>query len=85
MVGSLFYGSVLGVFVLAFGVKRANGTGAVAGLLAGLATVWWTSRNTDISFLWYNVLGCVVVVGVGVLVSALTPGAAEPAHAPMLK
>ncbi len=70
IVGSLFYGSVLGVFVLAFGVKRADGNGAAAGLLAGLATVWWTSRKTDISFLWYNVLGCVVVVVVGTLVSA---------------
>jgi len=66
MVGSLFYGSVLGVFVLAFGVKRASGTGAFVGLLTGLAAVWWTSRNTGISFLWYNALGCLVVVAVGV-------------------
>ena len=60
---------MLGVFVLAFGVKRANGNGAVAGLLAGLATVWWTSQHTGISFLWYNVVGCLVVVAVGTLVS----------------
>jgi Na+/proline symporter len=73
MVGSLFYGSVLGVFVLAFGVKRANGDGAAAGLLAGLATVWWTSRHTGISFLWYNVVGCFVVVVMGALVSAWRP------------
>ena len=65
MVGSLFYGSVLGVFVLAFGVKRANGNSACLGLLAGLATVWWMSRHTDISFLWYNVAGCLVAVAVG--------------------
>ncbi|MBI3667041.1 MAG: sodium:solute symporter [Acidobacteria bacterium] len=71
MVGSLFYGSVLGVFVLAFGVKRANGHGAVVGLLAGLATVWWISRNTEISFLWYNVAACLVVVAVGTLVSGM--------------
>jgi Na+/proline symporter len=69
MVGSLFYGSVLGVFVLAFGVKRANGNGACLGLLAGLATVWWISRNTSISYLWYNVSGCLVVVAVGLLFS----------------
>ncbi len=65
LVGSLFYGSLLGVFVLAFGVRRANGTGAVVGLLCGLATVWWCHRHTDISFLWYNVIGCLVVVAVG--------------------
>jgi Na+/proline symporter len=67
LVGSLFYGSVLGVFVLAFWVKRATGTGASAGLLAGLAAVWWISTHTNISFLWYNVVGCVVVVAVGLL------------------
>jgi Na+/proline symporter len=67
MVGSLFYGSVLGVFVLAFGVKRANGTSACLGLLAGLATVIWISRYTNISFLWYNVAGCLVAVLVGTI------------------
>ena len=68
MVGSLFYGSVLGVFVLAFGVKRATGRGACLGLLLGLATVWWINGHTEISFLWYNVVGCLVVVAVGVVV-----------------
>jgi len=65
MVGSLFYGSVLGVFVLAFGVRRANGDGACVGLAAGLAAVWWMSRSTEVSYLWYNVAGCLVVVAVG--------------------
>ncbi len=67
LVGSLFYGSVLGVFVLAFFVPRATGTGACLGLGAGLATVLWVSRNTEIAYLWYNVLGCLVVVLVGTL------------------
>jgi Na+/proline symporter len=84
MVGSLFYGSVLGVFVLAFGFKRANGNGACTGLLAGLATVWWISRNTNISYLWYNVVGCLVVVAVGLLFSrsaaSLGGGSGRPAR-----
>jgi Na+/proline symporter len=67
LVGSLFYGSVLGVFVLAFFVPRATGTGACAGLLAGLATVWWMNRYTAVSYLWYNVAGCLVVVGGGMV------------------
>ena len=37
--GSFFYGSLLGVFVLALGFKRATGTGAFIGLLAGMAVV----------------------------------------------
>ena len=37
--GSIFYGSLLGVFVLALGFRRANGTGAFVGLIAGIVTV----------------------------------------------
>lgn len=74
MVGSLFYGSVLGVFVLAFGVKRANGDGACLGLVAGLLTVFWISRNTEISFLWYNLAGCLVVVAVGAVIGGRQVG-----------
>ena len=69
IVGSLFYGSMLGAFVLAFGPWRANGNGAFAGMLAGLAAVAWASQNTGISFLWYNLVGCVVTVLAGLIVS----------------
>ena len=65
IVGSLFYGSMLGVFVLAFAPWRVSGRGAFTGLLAGLAAVFWTALATDVSFLWYNLVGCVVTVVVG--------------------
>ena len=68
-VGSYFYGSLLGVFLLAFLVKRANGNGAFLGLLAGMLAVYAVSETTDISFLYYNVVGTVVVVAVGTLLS----------------
>lgn len=68
-VGSYFYGSLLGVFLLAFLVKRANGNGAFLGLLAGMLAVYVVSETTDISFLYYNVVGAVVVVAVGTLLS----------------
>ncbi len=69
--GSYFYGSLLGVFVLAFGVKRANGSGAFWGLIAGMTTVFGVSLIPDIqiSFLWYNVIGCGAAVLVGSVVS----------------
>ena len=71
MVGSFFYGSLLGVFVLAFGPWRANGNGASFGMLAGLAAIAWVSQTTGISFLWYNVVGCLVAVGAGLAVSQI--------------
>ena len=71
--GSYFYGSILGVFVLAIATKRANGNGAFFGLLAGMGAVAIVGNTTKISFLWYNVVGCVAVVIVGMLISLLTP------------
>ena len=72
--GSYFYGSLLGVFVLAIGTKRANGNGAFIGLLVGMATVALVANTTRISFLWYNVVGCVAVVVTGMVVSLFTGG-----------
>jgi len=69
--GSFFYGSILGVFMLAVGVPRATGTGAFIGLIAGMASVAWVARFTDIAFLWHNVIGAVAVVIVGSAVSAV--------------
>jgi len=70
-VGSLFYGSLLGVFVLAFGFPQVTGTGAFIGLIAGEVAILLTSWLTEISYLWYNVVGCVVVVVVGLVVSRI--------------
>ncbi len=67
--GSFFYGSLLGIFVLAFAVKRANSRGAFFGLLFGIGSVWIASRHTKIEFLWFNVIGCLVTVAAGYLIS----------------
>lgn len=67
--GSFFYGSLLGVFVLAFIVKRARARGAFFGLLFGIASVWIASLYTNIEFLWFNVIGCLVTVLFGYLIS----------------
>jgi SSS family solute:Na+ symporter len=78
--GSFFYGSLLGVFVLALMFRRSNGHGAFVGLLAGIATVAAVAlhpRTSGISFLWHNPLGVLVVVIVGVAVSMATGGASH--------
>src|SRR4051812_10351605 len=71
--GSFFYGSLLGVFVLAIGTRRATGNGAFAGLIAGMTAVAFVAiRYPEISFLWHNVVGVVVVTAVGLGVSAVS-------------
>jgi len=71
VVGSLFYGGLLGVFVLAFFFKSVNGTGAFLGVIAGEIAIFAANIFTSISFLWYNVIGCLVVIIVGVIVSRI--------------
>ncbi len=71
--GSFFYGSILGVFILAIGFRSATGNGAFIGLIAGMASVAWFASFTSVAFLWHNVIGAVVVVVVGLIVSAIDP------------
>jgi solute:Na+ symporter, SSS family len=72
--GSFFYGSILGVFMLAIGWKGATANGAFIGLIAGMASVAVAAVYTDVAFLWHNVIGAVAVVIVGVLVSVIERG-----------
>jgi Na+/proline symporter len=74
-IGSIFYGSLLGVFVLALGFRRTNGHGAFVGLLAGICTVAvfaFHPATRGVSYLWHNPIGVAVVVVVGLTVSAFT-------------
>ncbi len=67
--GSFFYGSILGVFMLAM-IPRTRAPGAFVGLLAGMATVAAVSiLAPSVSFLWHNVIGAMAVVVVGSLLS----------------
>jgi SSS family transporter len=71
-IGSFFYGSVLGVFILAIAFPRATGTGAFVGLIAGMSAVAWFASFTPVAFLWHNVIGAVAVVVVGLAISLVT-------------
>ena len=71
--GSFFYGSILGVFLLAM-LPRTRGPGAFIGLLAGMGAVAAVSFGLpEVSFLWHNVIGAVTVLVVGVTVSVVAP------------
>ncbi len=68
--GSFFYGSILGVFLLAM-IPRVRARGAFVGLITGMATVAAVNFGApSVSFLWHNVIGAVTVVVVGVLLGA---------------
>ena len=76
--GSFFYGSILGVFMLAM-VKRTRALGAFVGLLSGMIAVAAVSFGApQVSFLWHNVIGAVVVFVVGYGLSLLSPESPTP-------
>ena len=73
MVGSFFYGSLLGIFALALFVPRAGAVAGSVSLLAGMAAVGVVHLVWKVEFLWYNVVGAVAVLVVGWLVSLVEP------------
>ena len=66
-VGSYFYGPILGVFLLAFMVRRSSGNGAFLGLIAGEIAVFAVAHYSSVSWLYYNVVGAGVVLAAGAI------------------
>jgi Na+/proline symporter len=73
ILGSIFYGTILGIFVTAFFVKRVSATPVLLGALVAQTIVVALFFATNLGFLWFNVIGCAVVVGVAWLAQGLAP------------
>jgi Na+/proline symporter len=74
ILGSLFYGTILGIFVVAFYFKSVNGNAVFwAAILAEIfvVTCWWIELT---AFLWLNVIGCLLVVTIALIFSKLNRG-----------
>lgn len=67
ILGSIFYGPVLGLFVAALFVRRLTATPVLVGALVAQALIIYLYFATKVAFLWYNVIGCAAVVGVAAL------------------
>jgi Na+/proline symporter len=64
IIGSIFYGTILGLFVVAMFLRRVTATPVLMGALVAQATVVALFFASDLGFLWYNVIGCGIVVAV---------------------
>ena len=62
ILGSLFYGTILGIFLCAFYLKRVGGTAVFTAALLAEAVVIACFKLTAIGFLWYNLIGCALVM-----------------------
>ncbi len=71
ILGSLFYGTILGIFLVAFRMPRVGGGATIVAAILAEAVVFYFYLFTDISWLWYNAIGCLVVVLVAPLLRML--------------
>jgi Na+/proline symporter len=73
ILGSLFYGTVLGIFAVGFFLRRVQGTAVFVAALLSESLVLFLFLRTSVSFLWYNVVGCAAVMLISATVACL-PG-----------
>ena len=70
ILGSLFYGTILGIFLVAFYLKKIGGNATfIAAIIAELVVIACFAF-TDIPYLWYNVIGCITLL---VLAGVMNP------------
>lgn len=78
ILGSIFYGPTLGVFLVGFFLPRVRGTAVFIALVVAQLLVIMTFALTTVGFLWYNVIGCTAVLVLAVGISLLQRPAAAP-------
>jgi solute:Na+ symporter, SSS family len=71
ILGSIFYGTILGIFLTAFYLKRVGATAVFSAALIAQAVVVYSRFWTDIAWLWYNVIGCMTVVIVASIIQTI--------------
>ena len=76
ILGSLFYGTILGLFVVALFLRRITATPVLIGAIVAETLVVSLFFLSDLGFLWFNVIGCATVVGVSSVVQAIRPAPA---------
>ena len=81
VLGSLFYGTILGIFLVAFFIKKVKAAAIFPAALIGESVVllihfgniyqWPFFRDLKIEYLWYNLIGCGLVVGIALLLQSM--------------
>jgi Na+/proline symporter len=73
IIGSIFYGNVLGIFLLAFFIKFVRSRSVfIAAIITQFVIIyfWWIDL---MPYLWLNLVGCAIVMGIAILIEFLIP------------
>ena len=73
IMGSLFYGTILGIFFIAFYFKSINGNATFIAAIIAELTVLACYFFTKIPYLWFNVIGCLILVILANIMNPLVP------------
>lgn len=71
ILGSIFYGTVLGLFLVAFFFKAVRGHAVFVAAVIAQGTVIALFFTSEIGYLWFNVIGCALVVTLGLLLQPM--------------
>jgi Na+/proline symporter len=71
IIGSLFYGTILGIFLTAFYIKYVKSTAIFWAGILGELIILYCYFFTDIAFLMYNIIGCVAVIVIGLVLQPI--------------
>jgi solute:Na+ symporter, SSS family len=73
IVGSLFYGTILGIFLAAFYIKRVGGTAVFWAAVISEGIVFYCFTFTDLAFLLFNIIGCLSVMILSLVLEFVLP------------
>ena len=76
--GSLVYGTMLAIFLLAFYFQRVGARAAFYGAIIGEAAVIYCWLFTKMAWLWWNVVGCAVAIAAALMIQAMDRKEPEP-------
>lgn len=67
IVGSLFYGTILGIFLSAFYIRYIKSNAIFYAAIVAELVILYCYFFTKVAFLLYNIIGCVVAVGLALV------------------
>jgi SSS family solute:Na+ symporter len=82
IVASIFYGVVLGLFLVAFFLRWVQGTAVFWAAIAAQLLVFALFASLDISYLWYNLIGCAACVGFSLVLQVVLGTGEKRGEAP---
>ncbi|GAA4324497.1 hypothetical protein GCM10023115_53870 [Pontixanthobacter gangjinensis] len=77
IIGSIFYGNVLGIFLLAFFIKSVKSNAVFIAAIITQAIIFLVFELELMPYLWLNVLGCGLVIAIAVLIQMFTQSNSE--------